>query len=45
MRQEAGGTGPPSRVAAIQATRYGAVSPKRARIMRAKAEGPGTKIP
>jgi hypothetical protein len=32
---------PPSRVAAIQATRYGEVSPKRARIMSAKAEEPG----
>jgi len=35
------GASPPSRVAAIQATRYGEVSPKRAWIMSAKAEEPG----
>jgi hypothetical protein len=37
------GASPPSRVAAIQATRYGEVSPKRARIMSAKAEPGGQK--
>ena len=38
------GASPPSRVAAIQATRYGEVSPKRARIMSAKAEPGGQRV-